>query len=1134
MPKRPFGKPQGERVGYRGHSFDTSDPESKLTFSETENGLLQISNKHDKILNSDISSTYNTTESFTQTEENPESLHKRKTGVVNYVLKSSNNYLPHKILKCRIRFKRRRNIRKVLESTVISKSDDRPFIKVGIFDKTIIGLLDSGANVSVLGKNCLLFVENNNIKFRQIKSSISTADGSRQEILGFCNLPVCFKGVTKNIVFYLVPSLSQEAYFGIDFWKEFALAPTLIPPTFNINSLVVDDEQSKFHILSPEQNLSLDKTILKFPSYEKLGLGCTDLVQHHIDTSDAVPIKSKHFPLSPPRQEEAYQEIERLLSMGVIEESNSPWCSPVVLVRKPGKVRLCVDSRKLNAVTKKDSYPLPHINGLLSRLHDTYFITGIDLKDAFLQIKLTESSKEKTAFVVPGKPLYHYTKMPFGLCNGPQTMSRLMDRVIPSRLRENVFIYLDDLLVCTSDFDTHIKILNEVAECLSKAKLTINVEKSKFCQKEIKYLGYIVGNGCLKVNPERIKSIEEFPLPKTPRQVRRFVGMANWYRSFINNFADLAGPLTDCLKKTSKPFPLTESAKESFSKLKEALSTAPVLAQPDFKREFIIQCDASKIGVGGVLFQCDNNGKEHPIAYVSQKLNRAQRNYTVTELECMAAIVCVNRFRPYIEGLPFKIITDHSSLRWLMSQRDLSGRLARWSLKLQRYDFSIEHRKGSLNIVPDTLSRMDVDEICVENLPVEIDLSAPDFSSDDYNKLRDTFNENKDSLPDICLSDGFIYKRVKFREGAQDEEESLWRLWIPQSLIQIVLKANHCSQTACHGGYTKTLSRIRQKYYWPTMTKDIKNFVADCDKCKMMKSSNQVLKPPMGNAFVTTRPFERLYCDFLGPYPATKSKNTIIFICLDHFTKYLFLKAFRAATSANIILYFQTEVFPTFGVPKYIHSDNGKQFVSNDMKEFLKLYGIEHIKTGFYAPQSNASERANREIITKLRCFLEDQKDHTNWDKYIPQILTILRSDFHTAIQCTPYYATFGQNMCQHGSTYKILEKLGLNFGADLDITNRPDKLFNIREKIRSNLEAAHEKATKNYNLRSRPRTFQKGQIVFRKNHILSNLAKSINSKFMPKFLKCRVTKRIGTTLYDLEDMKGKYIGRFHASDMKP
>lgn len=1077
--------------------------------------------------------SYNAASKIAQQTKNISQLQPK---VKSFELKRNCNYKIYcpsvRILKCRNRFKKRKEIRKIIESTILSGPDCRPFAKVTVCSETLVGLLDSGANISVLGKNSLSFLQKLEISYKSLKSSVSTADGSRQNVIGFCILPIKFKDVTRNIDFYIVPSLSQEAYFGINFWREFALAPDILNVS-EIESCNLTEGKLDLHVLNPDQKLTLEKTIMLFPSFEKLGLGCTNLLEHHIDTADFVPIKSKHYPLSPPRQDEAYREIDRLLEMGVIEESNSPWCSPAVLVRKPGKVRLCIDSRKLNAITKKDSYPLPHIGGLLSRLKDTFYISGIDLKDAFLQIKLTESSKEKTAFAIPGKPLYQYKVMPFGLCNGPQTMSRLMDRVIPSRLRENVFVYLDDLLVCSPDFDTHINLLKEVATCLKAAKLTINVAKSKFCQREIKYLGYLVGHGCLKVDSEKVEAIKNFPLPKTPKQLRRFIGMANWYRVFINNFSDLAGPLTDCLKKSHKSFSLTELAHKSFEKLKTALSTAPVLAQPDFTKEFIIQCDASTIGVGGVLYQYDNDGKERPIAYVSQKLNRCQKNYTVTELECMAAVVCVKRFRPYIEGLPFRIITDHSSLKWLMSQKDLSGRLARWSLKLQSFDFKIEHRKGSLNIVPDALSRQDVSELKLSDMPIEIDLCASEFNDEEYQQLKKVVMEKKDLLPDISIKENFVYKRIHFRQGVQDEEDSLWRLWIPKSLTLHVIRSAHDSIISCHGGFAKTLARVRQKYYWPGMARDVRAYVKNCDKCKMVKSSNQILRPLMGDQSVTNRPFERLYCDFLGPYPLTKEKNTCIFICLDHLTKFIFLKALKKATSANVILFYQTEIFPTFGVPKTIHSDNGKQFTSKEMSEFFALYDIKHIKTGFYAPQSNASERANREIITKIRIFLENKDNHSDWDKYIPNILSILRSDYHSAIKCSPYYAAFGQNMIQHGSSYNILEKINCNSGEDVVILNCADKLDRIREKIRDNLHIAHDKASKTYNMRTRPSKFQRGQVVFRKNHILSSLTKRINAKFMPKFIKCRIKDRIGNCLYDIEDLNGKYIGRYHASDIK-
>lgn len=244
------------------------------------------------------------------------------------------------------------------------------------------------------------------------------------------------------------------------------------------------------------------------------------------------------------------------------------------------------------------------------------------------------------------------------------------------------------------------------------------------------------------------------------------------------------------------------------------MSSAPVLAQPDFEREFIIQCDAYKVGVGGVLFQYDDQGQE-------------QRNYTVMELECLAEIVSVNRFRPYIEGLPFRIITDHSSLKWFMSQKDLSGRLARWSLKLQRYTFGIEHRKGSLNIVPDCLSRMGVGEITTNKLPLEIDPSAPEFEEEEYLNLRKNVLDNEESLPDLCVSHNLVLKRVSFRLGSEEDENNIWRIWLPNSLVSFVLKSAHNSSLSCHGGFMKTLSRIRQKYFWPSMVKDIKIYICE-------------------------------------------------------------------------------------------------------------------------------------------------------------------------------------------------------------------------------------------------------------------------------------------------------------------
>lgn len=606
-----------------------------------------------------------------------------------------------KLREMRKSFKDRKIASNELNAVSINFSDNRPHAIVNLEGKRCVGLLDSGASISALGENSVQFLKDIDKRISKIrKAPISTADGTALTVLGFVNLQVTYKGVSKLHKFFVIPSLSKTLYLGYDFWKAFKIAPEL-HKSFQICDLdldVVTKEDVKFHNLTPEERIKLEKVKNLFPSYLVHGLGHTTYVQHTIDTGSVEPIKSKQYQVSPKVQELIYEELDRMLHLGVIEESESPWNSPVVLVRKPGKNRLCLDSRKLNSVTKKMAYALPNINSLLSRLADTVFISAIDLKDAFWQIELDSSSREKTAFSVPGRPHYQFRVMCFGLCNAAQRLSQLMDKVVPTSLRDRVFVYLDDLLVVSKNFSEHITLLTEVANRLNKAGLTINISKSRFCCKESKYLGHIVGYGVIKPDPEKVVAIKEFKVPTTTKEIRRFIGMIGYYAKFIDNYSGISGPLTELIRKSQK-FVMTSEALNAFQTLKAALISEPILVHPDFSKPFFVHCDASKWGVGACLMQQNDQGEDQAICYFSKKLNRAQRNYSVTELECYAAVLAIEKFRPYLELQEFTVITDHSSLRWLMSLRDLSGRLARWSLRLQRYNFSIEHRKGHLNVV---------------------------------------------------------------------------------------------------------------------------------------------------------------------------------------------------------------------------------------------------------------------------------------------------------------------------------------------------------------------------------------------------------------------------------------------------
>lgn len=1005
----------------------------------------------------------------------------------------------------------------------------RPHATVSINGISIRGLLDSGASISCFGSVAVDLSKKLGLKVKRINSAVKTADGANQSIVGYVDANTVFGDKTKLIRFYLIPSLKQPVYFGIDFWNQFGLAPIIVEEVTS-----PEEANRNVHILTNDQARRLSEIKSMFPASDKEGLGKTGILQHVIDTGKAEPVKQRHYAVSPAIQSLIDVELTRMLKLGVIEPSQSPWSSPMVLIRKDsGKNRLCLDSRALNKVTTKDAYPLPIINGLLSRLGETHYISSIDLKDAFWQIELEESSRPKTAFTVSGRPLYQFRRMPFGLCNAAQTMCRLMDAVMGSDLRESVFVYIDDLLIVSPDFETHLERLKTVASRLRKANLTINVEKSKFVMREIRYLGYIVGHGELKTDPGKVEAISSFPTPTNIRQVRRFLGMAGWYMRFIRDYSGIAAPITDLIGKKGK-FEWPSSAQTAFQHLKDCLTSAPVLHQPDFSRPFFIQCDASLVGVGSVLFQVTDDGGEHPIAFHSKKLNATQRKYSVTELECFAAVLSIKHFRAYVEMMPFTIITDHASLKWLMAQKDLGGRLGRWSLKLQSFNFDIQHRKGSANVVPDALSRMFVEEIAesANEVALYIDMSSPFFDSGDYEERRALIRSQPESYPDLRLDGQYIYHKHLPRMDALLSDQSCWKLWVPDELTSVVIQRAHDTPMSAHRGVEKTVDLLRRYFFWPGLARQARNYVLNCDSCKQAKSPNQILRPVMGQQFSVERPWQMIYTDLLGPYPRSSAGNTHLLVVLDKFTKFVLIQPLRKANSTAIIKFLQSSVFNIFGVPETLLSDNGVQYISQKFKIFLEKYGVNHIRTAVYSPQVNASERVNRSILSAIRARIgADQRD---WDVEVGEIGAALRNTVHTSTSFSPFFLVFGYHMIQHGSVYSMLSKLGSLGTGELDVLPSADFRDVVTGQVKINLERSHERHERSYNKRAREVNFVVGQEVYRRVFAQSDFSKGFNAKLGKKWTKARIAKKLGNSLYVLTDMKGKEIKQtYHGKDIK-
>jgi len=436
--------------------------------------------------------------------------------------------------------------------------------------------------------------------------------------------------------------------------------------------------------------------------------GNCGILKHVINIKDSDPIKRapRRIPLH--LKEEVNRIIEEMKSQGVIEESQSPWASPVVLVKKKdGSVRFCVDYRKLNAVTVKDSYPLPHIEDILDQLSGNSWFSTLDLKSGYWQVKVRLEDREKTAFSV-GNGLWQFTVMPFGLCTAPATFARLMEKVLQDILFKICLVYLDNVIVFSKSFEEMISNLRKVFLRFRAANLKINPKKCSLFGKEVKYLGHIVSERDITTDPEKITVVENWPTPQNRKQIRSFLGFCSYYRKFVEGFSIIAKPLF-WLTENQIRFEWSQTCQEAFEKLKQKLISSPVLSFPTGHGEFILDTDASNHGIGAVLSQIQD-GTERVIAYYSRVLSKAEENYCVTRRELLAIVESLKSFHHYLYGRKFLIRTDHISLRWLMF-KDLEGQLARWLERLQQYEFQIIHRKGQLHKNADGLSRRPCAEI---------------------------------------------------------------------------------------------------------------------------------------------------------------------------------------------------------------------------------------------------------------------------------------------------------------------------------------------------------------------------------------------------------------------------------------
>lgn len=434
--------------------------------------------------------------------------------------------------------------------------------------------------------------------------------------------------------------------------------------------------------------------------------------------------------------------------------------------------------------------------------------------------------------------------------------------------------------------------------------------------------------------------------------------------------------------------------------------------------------------------------------------------------------------------------------------------------------------------MPDALSRLYCDGITADHPDIlHVDLNDHTFSDPEYLELVKTLTEN----PAACSNLKVHNQRIYFRSNNSGithmtSDLPLWKLYIPKALTITLIEAAHCPPTASHFGIKKTIENLQRLFYWPSMRHDVYEFIKICEICKECKAPNEALRPPMGEYYAVQRTWQKLYIDFLGPYPRSKDGNCFIFIVMDHLSRFVMLEPMRDANSKNVCKFLERRIFSVFSVPEIILSDNGKQFTSKLFGELMVKYGVQHKFTAKYHPQANACERVNRSIIAGIRAYIGES--HNNWDKHLHSIAAAIRNITHDTTNESPHFVVFGKHYVGHGSDYELLRKLHNLGDISLDLTNS-ERHSLLQKNILERMKKAYEQSSKKYNLRSRDRPLSTGQTVYVRNFVQSVAVNKIAAKFCPKFRKGIIHKRIGNVAYEVYDVNGKSLGIFHAKDIR-
>ncbi|KAG7543275.1 Reverse transcriptase domain [Arabidopsis thaliana x Arabidopsis arenosa] len=848
-----------------------------------------------------------------------------------------------------------------------------------------------------------------------------------------------------------------------------------------------------------------------FPEDSPGGLPPIRGIEHQIDFVPGATLPNRPaYRTNPVETKELQRQVGELLEKGHIRESMSPCAVPVLLVpKKDGSWRMCVDCRAINNITVKYRHPIPRLDDMLDELHGSSVFSKIDLKSGYHQIRMKEGDEWKTAFKTK-HGLYEWLVMPFGLTNAPSTFMRLMNHVLRSFIGVFVVVYFDDILVYSKTLDEHVEHLRKVLNVLRKERLFGNFKKCSFCSNDVVFLGFVVSSQGIQVDESKIQAIQDWPSPKTIGEVRSFHGLAGFYRRFVRDFSTIAAPLTEVIKK-DVGFKWEQAQEDAFQLLKHKLTHAPLLVLPNFMKTFEIECDASGVGIGAVLMQ-----EKKPIAFFSEKLGGATLNYPTYDKEFYALVRALQTWQHYLWPKEFVIHTDHQSLRHLKSQQKLNKRHARWMEFVETFPYVIQYKQGKENVVADALSRRYTLISTLDAKILGFEMIKGAYATDpDFQEVFLTCE--KFAKGKYFRSDGFL-----FYEN---------RLCIPNSSLRdLLVREAHGGGLMGHFGVAKTLSIMQDHFFWPHMKRDVERICSRCTTCKLAKSKSQGqgMYTPLP---IPSAPWTDISMDFVLGLPRTRNGRDSVFVVVDRFSKMAhFIPCHKTDDASNIADLFFKEIVRLHGMPRTIVSDRDTKFLSYFWKTLWSKLGTKLCFSTTCHPQTDGqTEVVNRTLGTLLRTVIK--KNLKSWEDCLPHVEFAYNHAVHSTTCFSPFQLVYGFNPL----TPLDLTPLPLSERVSMDGKKKAELVKLMHEKAKQNIEHKTEQYRKQANKGRNKKTFEPGDLVWiylRKERF----PEERKSKLLPRVDgPFTILEKINDNAYKI-DLQGKYSvsSSFNIADIIP